>query len=80
MEVITCRCGTNLGEIIPIWDFLVDKIKKDTKASPGFATINVENLGEVKLNIELKALLDMLHLDRMCCRMDMLGKSKVVVL
>lgn len=76
MEVIICRnCGDNLGRLIPLYDFLWEKIKKEAIVKTKQEDTAVELLGD--LDITAGKLMDSLHITLECCRAEMLSKIKV---
>ena len=81
LEVILCTCGKNIGSLIDLYDFCWEKIKKDFRSQTGAADIAVDRLQwDPKMTVEAGALLDMLHLDLECCRVNMLAKVKIAKL
>lgn len=77
MEAIICTCGTNLGSLIPLYDYLWNKIKTVYRGKK-VPTIRVDALPrDPAFLIEAGPLLDALNLPRECCRTHMLCKVKV---
>lgn len=80
LEVIICTCGKNLGSLIDLYDYCFEKIKRDFKQSNAadIATDRVQ--WDSKWTVETGPLMDILHVDRECCRVNMLAKIKIAKL
>lgn len=80
LETIICTCGKNIGSLIDIYDFCWEKIKHDYRTKH-VADIAVDRIQwDPKWNVEAGPLMDILHIDRECCRINMLAKIKIAKL
>ena len=76
MEVEICICSTNLAERIPLYKYLWNIIETQMRTGT-LVTITPENLNQVTERVlEAGSLLDILHLPRECCRMEILGMCR----
>ena len=77
LEVIICCCGKNLGSLIDLFDYCFSIIKHDFKDKK-VKTVETDRLAwDPKWTVEVGSLMDVLHLERECCRVHMLSKVKV---
>jgi hypothetical protein len=75
MDVIICgSCSTVLGSRIPIMTALWALIEKRSRGT--LSSVQAENLTQVDRVLEMGPLFDALHLNRECCRMEMLGRVR----
>jgi DNA-directed RNA polymerase subunit N (RpoN/RPB10) len=77
LEAILCTCGKNVGSHIDLYNFCAEKIKRDFRRANMPDVTADRTQWDSKWTLELGALLDILHIDRECCRVTMLCKVKV---
>lgn len=77
LEVILCTCGKDLGSCIDLWDYCSLVIREQYKEKYLADTKTDRVMWDPKWDVELGALLDLMHLNLTCCRMNMLSKAKV---
>lgn len=77
LENIICTCGKNIGSLIDVYDYCSNRIKEEYIKSqlPDTAIDRIQ--WNSKWNIEMGSLMDALHINRDCCRMNMLAKIKL---
>lgn len=76
MDVIICRCGTNLGALMAAYIYACNRIRADYKLA-NHPTIAIENMTEAPgYNVEFGALMDLLHVKLECCRAELLAKTE----
>lgn len=80
LESILCTCGKCIGSHINLYDFCATLIKRSFRAAnmPNVTADRVQ--WDSKFTVELGTLLDILHIERECCRTTMLSKVKIATL
>jgi hypothetical protein len=77
LEVIICSCNKNLGCIIDLYDYCFEIIKKDFKQKKVNQVAIDRVMWDPKWTVEVGSLMDLLHIERECCRVNVLSKIKV---
>jgi DNA-directed RNA polymerase subunit N (RpoN/RPB10) len=82
LDVITCTsCGCCLGEKVPLYDFLVEKIKREYyQFNFEGKLLNDRVQWDSEWKLKLGSVLDALEIKLLCCRKEMLGKTTVAQL
>lgn len=75
MDTIICiGCSTNLSARIPLVKALWHLIESRTRDQS--RTVAAENLSQIDRTLLMGPLLDAVHLPRVCCRMEILGRAR----
>lgn len=77
LEAVQCTCGKNIGSLIDLYDFLWEKIKSDYKQKYAPDVEIDRTQWDQQWDVTCGALMDALHFDQECCRMNMLSKIKI---